>query len=267
MTTGTRTARTLTIAVVLACTTIAACTTGPDDLPTSTPAGASPTNATESSTPATNAEPEQPAEAASVPLDNDGLITLVESELDSIETMSVNKVDATDDFQQRTTDTVVDFTRSPLAARSTITVNGSSQIVEIVMVDNVSYLGSSTVAPGKWVTYADYPATLVDAVDRLRATLAINPAFSNQGPYTSRDETVTMYAATTETIPAATHLGGVTSWEIYIDDAGGLYGFKYGGGAESNLVRVDDVGPHVIEAPPSDQILSDQEARDLGLRS
>jgi len=76
-----------------------------------------------------------------------------------------------------------------------------------------------------------------------------------------------MYSATTETIPAATELGGTTSWEIYIDDDGGLYGFKYQGGLESNLVRVNDVDPPVIEAPPSDQILSEQEARDLGLRS
>ena len=116
-----RTAPALVLAIALTCTSLGACSADADRAAPIAPAA--------TASPGGNPATAGPEESSSIPpnnpaafdtLDSEGLIALVESDLDSIETISINKVDATEDFEQRTTDTVVDRTRSPLAARSTV---------------------------------------------------------------------------------------------------------------------------------------------------
>ena len=200
-------------------------------------------------------------------VDSEELLRILETELAEVETASVNKVGVSSTGQQ-TVDTVFDYTRTPLAAQALYYDGDNADALTFIMVDNLTYADVSRAVPGKWFVQTGYPADIVDPIAYLQDVVAGDAQSLNAGAYVNRGETVTMYGASVEMKANPEADPVLTSWEIYLDAEGSLTAFKFYTALESSLVRVDDLEePPVIEAPPVDDQLSDEEARAMGLLS
>ncbi|GMA33419.1 hypothetical protein [Litorihabitans aurantiacus] len=197
------------------------------------------------------------------PADDPDLAANLLTSLDTVETVSTQEGETTPDGDSIERTAVWDYTRTPVAARVESATNGATDPLVLVMLDGVTYISAAPVAPGRWVTYEGAPPNLDDPITRVRELLSAGPEFTDVGRFESRGVEVTALNAIV-TIPDA--VPSTTTMEVYLEDDGGLHAIHYSSGLASGLIYVEDPADvPAIEAPPAGQVLSDQEARDLGL--